>query len=447
MVGQGIFTTPGYLGHDLRSPWLVLLVWALGGLLALAGALLYAELGTLVPRAGGEYAYIHAAYGRLAGFLTGWATFLGGFSAPCALSALAFIEYGAVFFPEFGAAGRGGSPSTGDWVAAGLILAITSFHYAGVGSGVRLQNALTFLKAAVVLALIAGALLSGAGDPSRIVEKGDPPPIGDLLPLAGTGLLFVFFSYSGWNAATYLAGEVREPARALPRAALLGTLSVTAVYLALNMSYLAAIPAADMEAAPNVARLAAGRYFGGAGARVISAVIMATQLGTISALVLAGSRVCYAMGEDGVAWRGLARLSGDHTPRRAVALQGFAAALMALATDFQPLMLYSGAILILFSALAVSSLLVLRRRIRGPAGAYRAPLGALLPAAYIAGAAVILVFAGIVLATRIEEDGARWALIAAASIPAGLPIYWLSARGSRGRGRAPPADAPGPRSP
>jgi APA family basic amino acid/polyamine antiporter len=440
MVGQGIFTTPGFLGHDLRSAWLVLAVWVAGGLLALAGALVYAELGTLIPRAGGEYAYIHAAYGPLAGFITGWATFLGGFSAPAALSALAFVEYGAVFFPAPPPGTEAGWPSRGNLIAAGLVLVITWFHFRGVGSGVRLQNGLTLLKAAVVLALIAGAILSGKGDLKLLLEPGDPPPVGQALPLAGTGLLFVFFAYSGWNAATYLAGEVKEPARVLPRAALLGTLSVAAVYLAVNASYLAVIPAPEMEAAPNVARLAADRYFGAAGAGVISFVIMATQLGTVSAIVLAGSRVCYAMGEDGVAWRGLARLSADQTPRRAVFIQGAAAALMALVTDFGPLLIYSGAILILFSALAVSSLFVLRRRIRLPEGSYRTPLGTFLPWAYIAGAVAILVFAALVLASRLETpEGRRWGLLALVSLPAGLPIYFLARRGGKKAGVAPRA--------
>jgi APA family basic amino acid/polyamine antiporter len=182
MIGSGIFTTTGFLGNSLQDPWLVLLVWLLGGGLALLGAISYLELAALLPRAGGEYAFVAAAFGPFWGFLTGWSLFLWGFSAPIALCALTFTKYAAAFVPALGPEGDealplvGGSVRIGNLVAALLIVAIAGFHYWRVSSGVRLQNLLTFGKVAAILLLAALALLSGKTRGAGLVEKGAVPP-------------------------------------------------------------------------------------------------------------------------------------------------------------------------------------------------------------------------------------------------------------------------------
>ena len=432
MVGQGIFTTSGYMGHDLLHPPTVLALWAIGGLLALAGSLSYAELGVLIPRAGGEYAYLHRAFGPLAGFLSGWASFLAGFSAPTALCAIVLVKCASDFFPALdpdpGSAAAwkldllpGAEPlPVGLLVGSAVVLLLSLAHLRSVGVGVRVQNALTLLKIAVVVLLVAAALASGRADVA-LLSSGEPLPAREAAPLAGRALLFVMMAYSGWNATSYMAGEVQDPRRVLPRAAVTGTLSVAVLYLLLNVAYFMAIPASEMQPSPNVAVLAANHYFGAEGSLIISFVILVTQFGTISALVLSGSRVYYAMAEDGLAWRGLAKLSGPgRAPGRTVALQGLTGALMVLFIgDFESLVLYAIFILVLFSALSVAALPVLRRRIQAPPDAYRAPLGA--PLLYIAGAAAMLVCGGIFV---MAADWKR-ALLAAGTIIFGIPLYFL----------------------
>jgi len=435
MVGQGIFTTSGFMGHDLRHPPTVLALWAIGGLLALAGSLSYAELGVLIPRAGGEYAYLHRAFGPLAGFLSGWASFLAGFSAPTALCAIVLVECASDFFPaldpDAGSAAAwkldlipGAEPlPAGLLVGSGVILLLSLAHLRSVGLGVRVQNTLTLLKIAVVGLLVAAALASGRADVA-LLSSGEPLPALEAAPLAGRALLFVMMAYSGWNATSYMAGEVQDPRRVLPRAAVTGTLSVAVLYLLLNVAYFMAIPAGEMDPSPDVAVLAANHYFGAEGSLIISFVILVTQFGTISALVLAGSRVYYAMAEDGLAWRGLAKLSGPgRAPGRAVALQGLTAALMVLFIgDFESLVLYAAIILVLFSALSVAALPVLRRRIQAPPDSYGAPRGA--PLLYITGSAAMLVSGGIF----IWATDPKGALLAAGSILLGIPLYLLVRR-------------------
>lgn len=447
VIGQGIFTTTGFLGHDIQHPGIVLLLWVLGGALAMAGAFSYAELGSLLPRAGGEYAFLHAAFGPRVGFLCGWAEFLGGFSAPVALCALVFSEHLAAFFPvlrlEEGL--RLSFPwlavqvPLGNIVAASLILLLTAAHFVRVSGGVRIQNLLTILKALGLSAFFATALLSGKGETSRLFEKGAVPPLEGLLPSCGTGLVFVMLTYAGWNAPTYLAGEVKEPERVLPLSAVLGTLLVSLIYVSINILYLMSIPVKQMEAAPNIAVLSAEAYFGQNGKQVISLLILITQLACVSSLVLAGSRVYFAMGQDGVAWRGLAAISGPGgVPRRAVLLQGAVGALMALFLDFRPLALYAGLILLGISGLTVASLFTLRRRARGAQEEpRRRPLRAVLPSAYVASTGVILLFAFWDLFQRGSHNHKELKEIGtvALCLAAGVPACWLSRAGGGSRRR------------
>src|SRR5688572_25437330 len=268
MVGQGIFTGSGFMGHDLRHPPTVLALWAFGGLLALAGSLSYAELGVLLPRAGGEYAYLHRAFGPLWGFLSGWASFLAGFSAPTALCAIVLVKCASDFFPaldpDAGSAAAwklalipGAEPlPAGLLVGSAVVLLLSLAHLRSVGLGVRVQNALTLLKIAVVGLLVAAALASGRADVA-LLSSGDPLPASEAAPLAGRALLFVMMAYSGWNATSYMAGEVQDPRRVLPRAAVTGTLAVAVLYLLLNVAYFMAIPAGEMDPSPDVAVLAA----------------------------------------------------------------------------------------------------------------------------------------------------------------------------------------------
>jgi APA family basic amino acid/polyamine antiporter len=436
MIGQGIFTTTGYIGHELQSPYWVLALWTVGGVLALAGALSYAELATRLPRSGGEYAYIRAAFGPLPGFLSGWSCLIAGFSAPITLSALVCVEYAAAFFhdlhPKTGlqiALPAGGSVPLCNVVAAALIASITAVHMARVSSGLRLQEVLTAMKGAIILLLAAGAVLSGKADATGLVASGDGPQGGELAARLTTGLILVLLAYAGWNGATYVAAEVKDPRRTIPRATVAATIAVTLLYLAVNVVYLLAVPVTRMKPETTVAVDAAEAYFGLPGKQAMSAVIALTQLATISVFILTGSRIYYAMAEDGVAPRRLARLAGEsRTPREAVFFQGLVSIVMALWTDFFSLAQYAGAVLSAFTGLALASLLVLRRR-QGASvpGAYRAPFGPLLPAGFLLVTAVILGF----FVWQKLRDSPMDLLVALASLAAGLPVYWACSRAAQ----------------
>jgi APA family basic amino acid/polyamine antiporter len=219
VVGSGIFTTTGFMARDLGDPGLILAIWVFGALLALAGALSYSELGTALPVAGGEYAYLRRAYGPVVGFLSGWTSFTIGFSAAIAAGAMSFAAYLVQIVPFHS---ENGPLSTG--VALTLIWIITGFHLAGVGSGGFLQRLLTVLNIGAILILFLGVLMFGKGNWSHFSLSAP-----DITPGFGTtmvSLIFVTYAYSGWNAAAYVAGEIVDPGRTIPRAMIGGTLFV-----------------------------------------------------------------------------------------------------------------------------------------------------------------------------------------------------------------------------
>lgn len=433
MVGQAIFTTPGYVGSSLGHPLWMLGLWIAGGVVSLAGALCYAELGTRLPRPGGEYTFIHAAFGPLPAFLCGWGCFLAGFSGAIALSALAFSHYAAM--------GLGLSPdASSSWlepsniVAASLVAALTVFHAYRVRSGILVADLLTCLKAIIVGLLAAAALFSGKLALGGLEITGRVPGGLDLATTAATNLVYITLAYSGWNAVTYIAGEVKDPRRTIPRATVTATLAVTALYVGLNLIYLLGVPVTRMEPQPNIAGLAAEAYFGVTGGRVTAIAIALTQLATISAFVLTGSRVYYAMAHDGLAPRGIAAVTpGSSTPRAAVILQGSVAFAMALSSHFRDLAEYAGAVLGLFSALAMAALLALRRRQAPGDSCYRAPLGPTLPILYMAFTLYMLVF--FVRGKLASAEEQRKLLLGVATIAAGVPVYfWIRWRARRAPG-------------
>ena len=441
MVGQGVFVSTGFLGHDLQSPYWILALWGVGGGLALLGALTYAELGSRLPHAGGEYAFLHAGVSPLWGFLAGWGGFLWAFSAPIALCALACVAYTSTFAPALDLEDGiellrlplgGGEPlrwMLGNAVAAAIILALTSIHCVHTSAGIAMQNGLTFLKVTAIALLVALALISGRASVDALTTSGTPPPVTELAPLLGKNLVFIFLAYAGWNSATYLAGEVRDPARNLPRAALYGTLAVTALYLVINGVYLLAVPVTAMEPSPDIAARAAAVYFGASGERWISAIIAVTQLGTISAIALSGSRVYFAMARAGVIPRALGRLTTNGTPRFAMMLQGAVAAALALIGRFDTLALYASTVLMAFSALTVVALYRLRRPSSpggettdpGEPAVYRAPRG--VPALFLLTSSAILVLAAIEFRAGI--------LVPCGTVLLGVPFYYGHRRRER----------------
>lgn len=367
MIGAGVFTTSGFALADLGSPARVLLAWAVGGVTAACGALCYGALARAIPESGGEYTYLARTLHPLAGYLAGWVSLLAGFSAPIAVAALGLQVYLDSTFE------LGGDPR---WIGTGAIALAGVLHGLRLALGVVAQNAVVALKLALILAFV----LLGAWK-LELAERVSATPAGEFeLGAFAVSLVWISFAYSGWNAAGYVAGEVRDPERNLPRALVLGTALVTFAYLALNTVFVYAAPLAELAGKPEVGALAA-EALGGPGLRRFLTLIVALALFTsVSSMVMSGPRVYARMAADGLFPRAFA-FTGD-VPARAVALQVALSIAVVWFADLRQLIGYVGFTLGLCAAAAVVGLLRLRAR----AGAERVhvPGYPFVPALYLA---------------------------------------------------------------
>ena len=416
MIGAGIFTTSGLLLDRLGDARLLLLLWLAGGALALLGALCYGELGAALPRAGGEYAYLAELFHPLLGFLTGWVSFFVGFSAPLAASALGLAEYLGRAWPSLLAFA---DPERARQVVAVLAIAVLALvHLRGLDLGARVQNVLTVGKVALILGLVAAGFALGRGSLAHLVPDAVGGGAGPGWRTVGLSLMWIMFAYSGWNASGYVGAEIRDPARGLPRSLLLGTALVTALYLALNLLYVYALPAAAMRGQIAVGGAAAARLFGPAAERAISTLIAFALVSSVSALILLGPRVYYAMARDGYLFRALARVDPTtRAPRAAILLQCLIAVVMAVTGTFDQILTYMGFCLGIFPIVAVAGVIQLRRRGALP---FRMPAYPLPPLAFAAASLAMLALA---YAERPVESS-----IAVVTVLAGVPFYVVFAR-------------------
>jgi basic amino acid/polyamine antiporter, APA family len=370
MIGTGIFTTTGFLAGDLGAPWLVLGIWLVGAVFALAGALCYSELAVNFPTSGGEYVYLTRAYGPVWGFLSGCVSFVAGFSAPIAAAALAFAGYLGFIFPSITQESSALRWNVGGiiWqiggaqaLAAGLVLLLTLLNCVGVVLVSRVQNTLTVIKLAIIAAFVLLGLSVGQGSWEHFGGAAERTSTSPLPEQFAVSLFWVMFGYSGWNAATYVAEEIREPNRTLPRALILGTIVVALLYVALNVVFIFGTPLESMKGVVAVGALAASRLFGPQVAGVFSALMALGIVSTVNAMITIGPRVYYAMAKDGAFLNVAARASErSRVPVGAILCQGACAILMTF-TSFPQLVTYIGFSLTFFTVLAVSSLFVFRR--------------------------------------------------------------------------------------
>ena len=417
MIGAGIFTTSGLLMKDLHDPILMLVLWAAGGLVALCGALSYAELGAAMPEAGGEYFFLSRMYHPVLGFLSGWVSLIAGFSAPIAASAIGCSEYVFRAFPELSAALPGPEPEATLWgkrlISLIVISAFTAVHMRGIAFGARVQNGLTLLKVLLIGSLIVAGFASGRGDWTHLVPAGGSSSSAVSWQTIGLCLMWIMFAYSGWNAATYIGSEVRDPTRNFPRSLLIGTAVVTAIYLLLNLFYVYAVDPQSMEGVISIAGLAVGRAFGKAPEFVVSALIAFALFSSLSAYIILGPRVYYAMARDRVFFSGLAVVgTTSRAPVRAIVLQGAIASLLVLTGSFDQILTYMGFSLGIFPLLAVASLFQLRRAgrsVRHLAGYPFAPL------VYLGAGAMMLVLS--YLERPLESS------LAICTVLAGIPVF------------------------
>jgi amino acid transporter len=408
MIGAGVFTTSGFALADLGRPETVLLAWAIGGLMALCGALSYGALARRIPESGGEYTFLSKTVHPLAGFLAGWVSLLVGFTAPIAAAALGLQAYLA---DSFGMAGRP------EWIGTTAILIAGLMHGLQLRTGVVLQNTAVGLK----LALIGGFVLLGAlRSPSHADSALLPEASFELGAFAVT-LVWISFAYSGWNAAVYIAGEVREPERNLHRSLWLGTGVVTLIYLALNAVFLFSAPAQVLAGKAEIGAIAAEALGGTALRQAVSVLVALALFTSISSMVMAGPRVYARMAEDGLfpRWLGVAK----EVPTAAVALQVGLAVLVAWVSELRELLGYIGFTLGISAAATIGGLIALRRR-EGP---LRVPVPGYpwVPGLFIL---TTLSAAGFMAARQPLEAG-----MGLLTVCLGVPVYWLM-RKTSGRG-------------
>ena len=392
MIGTGIFTTSGFIIQELGSPEVMLLCWIVGGIFAFSGALCYGELGAMFPLAGGEYVYLRESFGKLMAFLSGWISLIVGFSAPIAAATIAFATYFFRAFPNLSPMDMNASlchtsiliftPVT---VLASIIIIIFSLvHCHSLWFGSRVQNALTVFKLILIVSFVAGGFLLGKGSMPRLFDASQTASV--FSGSFAVSLIFISFAYSGWNAAAYLGGEIKNPARNIPFSLLTGTFLVMLLYLLLNLTYLYALTVPEMSGVLEVGAKAAATLFGEQVSHFVAAAIAIGLLSVISAMILAGPRVYYAMARDGVFIKTLAKLREKHqTPAYSIALQGGIAIAMALTASFDKLLIYIGFTLSLFAVLTVCGLIILRRRNHRRHSAYKTWGYPLTPLVFIVG--------------------------------------------------------------
>ena len=396
VIGGGIFFTPIIVAGLVPSARGMLAVWLVGGALAFAGAMAYAELAALRPKAGGEYVYLREAFGPLTGFLSGWTSFVAGFSGAIAASSIALAEYIGRFAPFAGDA----TPlltvplpfvpiviSPKAIIALSAIALITIVHLRGLGPGRIVQDLLAGTKVAAILVFLAIGFGAGHGEWSHIAAGGSSTAAGWILALVP-----VMFTYSGWNAAAYLAEEVRSPGRNVPIALGLGTVAVIAIYLGLNALYLFALPAPELAAVKGtLIDTVAERLFGFTVGNVIAAFTIVSIAASISAMVLAGPRVYFAMARDGLFAARAARVHPRfRAPVSAIVTQAIWSGILVLSGSLSQLVSYTGFAVVLFSGIAVAAVFVLRRREPDAPRPFRAWGYPAAPAVFVAASAVMV---------------------------------------------------------
>lgn len=434
VIGGGILFTPPLVAASVPHPWLFLSVWVAGGVLAFAGAMAYAELAALRPRAGGEYVYLRAAYGRLMAFLTGWTSFVAGFSGAIAASAVVLAFYVGRFVP----AAADTTPlftvplpyvplvfSRQALVALAAIALMSWIHLRGVGPGRLVGNILASLKVSALLIFIALGLSVGTGSTENLQHSGGAVPAPSWL----LALIPVMFTYSGWNAAAYVAEEIRNPGRNVPLALGLGTAAVIAIYVLLNLVYLFVLPVEALaKVQGSVLDVIADRLLGTRAGDIMGIVSIISIAASISAMTFAGPRVYFAMARDGLFVEPAAHVHRRYrTPAVAIVAQAIWSGLLVLSGSAETLTTYTGFAVVLFAGIAVSTLFALRRREPDAPRPFHAWGYPLAPAVFTVASALIVANALWTDLLRPVVTGADWGPAAAGIvvIALGLPVYFL----------------------
>ncbi len=410
MIGTGVFTSLGFQLVDIQSGFALLMLWVIGGITALCGALTYAELGAALPRSGGEYNFLSKCYHPVAGFISGWISSTIGFAAPVALAAITFAAYLTSVFDWL--------PKTA--LAIGLITVLAFVHSTTHKKSAGLQWFFTIIKLLLIGLFCIAAMF--------LVEQPQPiaflPQPGDQQVIFGgafaVSLIYVSYAYNGWNAATYLSGELEHPQKSLPRVLVIGTLLVTVTYVALNFVFLYSTPINTLTGKVEIGYLVAQSIFGEVGAMLTGSVMALLLVSTVSAMTIAGPRVLQVIGEDFKFFRPLAKLNSDDIPARAVLFQSAVAVIFVLTSSFESILVFSGFALALNNFFAVLGIFILRNRFPELPRPYKTWLYPIPPILFLMLIGWTLFY---ILRQRPEE-----ALVSLLLIITGTIVYFLSNR-------------------
>jgi APA family basic amino acid/polyamine antiporter len=414
MIGIGVFTSLGFQVASIPSAFSLLMLWVVGGIAALCGALSYAELSAAMPRSGGEYHFLSRIYGRAIGFVAGWISATVGFAAPVALAAMAFGEYFQAVVP--------GVPPL--MLGLFVVSLVALVHLSGTAPGAKFHNVSTGLKLTLIAVLIVAGFTLGTPQPISFA-----PSMSDLTYMSGApfavGLVFVMYAYSGWNAATYIAGDVRHPQRNLPIALISATLLVLVLYVLLNAVFLYTTPIGEMAGRIDVGLIAGQRIFGDTGGRLVAALICLGLVSSISAMTWIGPRVTMVMGEDHPMLRPFSVRTKYGVPAAAMVLQFVVTTLLLLTRSFEAVLEFIQFSLTFCSFLAVLGVIVLRIREPGLVRPYRVWAFPLTPFVFLAVTAFMMFY---LLIERPHESLASLGLLLT-----GLAIFAVSVADARRR--------------
>ncbi len=416
MVGTGVFTSLGFQLATLQSGFALIMLWVVGGVIAVCGALSYAELGAALPRSGGEYNFLGRIYHPSAGFVSGWVSSTIGFSAPVALAAMTFGAYTtSSILPD-------ASETVRAWVerglALGLIISLTLVHTRKRQTSGAFQTLFTAIKVAVILVIsAAGLALVAEYQPVSLL-----PRTGDAAALTSSAfavsLIYVSYAYTGWNVATYLTDELEQPQRSLPRVLFAGAFGVMLLYILLNAVFLLTTPMDKMVGEVEVGVIAARHVFGQIGALFTGAVLGVLLIPTVSAMTIAGPRVLQMVGQDIKAFRFLAKTNSDGMPTTGVLVQSGLALIFVLTATFDQVLVFAGFTLALNSLVAVGGQFVLRIREPNLERPFKVPLFPVLPIIYL----VLTIWTLVYVAIERPQEVA----VSAVLIAVGIAIYLLS---------------------
>ncbi|HTM30417.1 MAG TPA: amino acid permease [Vicinamibacterales bacterium] len=423
VIGSGIFLTTGSMMQTLPSSTLVIAAWVAGGMLAMAGGLTYAEMGSMFPRSGGLYVFLSEAYGPVWGFLFGWACLLVILTGSVATVAVGFAEYFSYFFPSLGTAHvlitlampwGPWSISAGQLVAAASVIVITVINYAGIEQGNLTNAVLTVAKVGGLIAIPLLALAFATVDPAWTPVV--PPAVARPLASFGVIMIAVMWTYEGWYYVAFAAGEIERPAQTVPRALILGTIALTTIYVSVNVAYILTLPVAEIAGVTRIAEKAVTALVGPIGATLVAASVVISTFGCNVAGVIASSRVCFAMASDGRFFPAAARVHPVHrTPHVALLITSVWSVLLTLTGGYEALFTYVTFASVLFGTLGGLAIFVLRWRRPAVPRPYRALGYPVIPALYVLGSFALV---WNTLMERPTESIAGLVLVAL-----GLPFY------------------------